>query len=173
MTTVAATSTPISLDLTIICQDCVVGEHVTIGKGTVLHPKASITSLHGAPITIGENNIIEELVSIVNRSKEPMIIGAGNLFEVGSVIECKSIGNENIVEAKAKVSCGVTINNGCTIGAGCITPENEHYLDNSIVSGPTLHRINSTIPLEMHSATHIKHLEFLHKTLPNFHNMKK
>jgi dynactin-6 len=40
--------------------------NVTIGTGTVVHPKAKIIAEAG-PIIIGENNLIEEQVVIINR----------------------------------------------------------------------------------------------------------
>ncbi|GAM27934.1 hypothetical protein SAMD00019534_111100 [Acytostelium subglobosum LB1] len=169
----ATSTTHVSFENTIICQDCVVGDNVTIGKGTVLHPRATIISKNGAPIIIGDNNIIEELVTITNTSDQPMTIGSRNLFEVGSVIEAKSIGNDNVVETKAKVSAGTVIDNGCVVGACCITPENEHLKDCEGLYGPTLARTKSTIPRDMHNSTHDRHLELLHKTLPNFHQMKR
>ncbi|KYQ88335.1 dynactin subunit p27 [Tieghemostelium lacteum] len=160
---------------TIICQDCTINNGVTIGHGTVLHPKASITTEHGAPIEIGESNIIEEFVQIINRSKEKMIIGSNNLFEVGSLIECKLIGNENVIETKSKVYRDVVIGNSCVISAGSIVPENEILDDNTVYSVTDRNRLKFTspIPSESHMSIHPGHLEHLHKTLPNFHNMKK
>ncbi|EGG19330.1 dynactin subunit p27 [Cavenderia fasciculata] len=170
--TAAASSRPPVAITTIICVDCVVGESVKIGNGTVLHPRVSITSPHGAPIIIGEHNIIEEFVKIVNNTNEPMIIGSRNLIEVGSVIECKSIGNDNVIESKAKVSSGCTIGNGCSIGAGVTLYENDIIDDQTIISGPSLNRMKSSLPLDIHSGLHEKHLQELCRMLPQFHNMK-
>jgi len=169
-----STSPPI--DKTIICQDCVISNGVQIGVGTVLHPKASIIIEEGAgPIVLGENNIIEELVQIINRSKEKMIIGSNNLFEVGCIIECLSIGNQNVIESKSIISRDVVIGNGCSISAKSVIPEKQILNDNTVISetNSSFENFNSKIPVEMHESIHSSHLELLHKTLPKFHNMKK
>lgn len=70
----------------IIAQDTDIKGNVTIGSGTVIHPKAVIHVLHdgeGASIVIGNDCIIEELVQIVHSGKGTMVIGDANLFEVG------------------------------------------------------------------------------------------
>lgn len=48
-----------------MCQDVDLKGDITIGAGTVVHPKATILAL--GPIVIGQNCIIEESVIIVNR----------------------------------------------------------------------------------------------------------
>ena len=50
----------------VVCQDVQIVGDVTIGAGTVVHPKAKISALRG-PIVIGENCIVEELAAIVNK----------------------------------------------------------------------------------------------------------
>jgi dynactin-6 len=66
----------------IIPQDVTLRGAITIGTGSVLHPKCTIVAM-GGPIVIGIHCIIEENVVIVNRSKQTMIIGDYNLFQVG------------------------------------------------------------------------------------------
>ena len=66
----------------VVCQDVDLKGDITIGPGSVIHPKATIFAL-GGPIIIGSGCIIEEAVILVNRRKEVMRIGDNNLFEIG------------------------------------------------------------------------------------------
>lgn len=50
-----------------MCQDVELKGDITIGSGTVIHPKATIFAIAG-PIVIGANCIVEESSVIVNRS---------------------------------------------------------------------------------------------------------
>ena len=65
-----------------VCQDVELKGDITIGPGTVVHPKATVFAIAG-PIVIGSGCIIEEAAIIVNRRKEVMRIGDNNLFEIG------------------------------------------------------------------------------------------
>ena len=47
------------------------------------------------------------------------IIGNNNVFEVDSVIHCKKIGDNNVVESKAFVGRQTSLSNGCVVGAKC------------------------------------------------------
>ena len=49
-----------------VCTECDLKGDITIGKNTVVHPKAQIIAEAG-PIIIGENNLIEEQVQIINK----------------------------------------------------------------------------------------------------------
>jgi hypothetical protein len=66
----------------VVCQDVELKGDITIGPGTVVHPKATIFAIAG-PIIIGSGCIIEEAAIIVNRRKEVMRVGDNNLFEIG------------------------------------------------------------------------------------------
>lgn len=66
----------------VVCQDVDLKGDITIGPGSVIHPKATIFAL-GGPIVIGSGCIVEEAAIIVNRRKEVMRIGDNNLFEIG------------------------------------------------------------------------------------------
>ena len=54
----------------VVCQDVELKGDITIGAGTVVHPKVSIYAI-GGPIVIGSNNIIEEGAILVNRRGNP------------------------------------------------------------------------------------------------------
>eukprot|EP01132_Coremiostelium_polycephalum_P008432 gene8432-10351_t len=144
-----STSPPLR-EQALICQDCVVNPGVKIGGGTILHPKASILNQNGGTIEIGTNNIIEELVTIINTTNEKIIIGSNNLFEVGSVIECKTIGNNNVFEPKCKVSKGVEIGDGCVVSAGTTVPGNEIIQNSTVYSSTDTNvlKFKSDIPVE-------------------------
>ncbi|OJT01829.1 Dynactin subunit 6 [Trametes pubescens] len=51
----------------VVCQDVELKGDITIGAGTIVHPKATIFAIAG-PIVIGSGCIIEEGAIIVNRS---------------------------------------------------------------------------------------------------------
>ncbi|ORY92953.1 trimeric LpxA-like protein [Leucosporidium creatinivorum] len=96
---------------------------ITIGSGSVLHPRCSIVAYSG-PIVIGSNCIIEETVIIVNRTKGVMRIGDNNHFQVGCRIESPQIGHSNIFNPRCRTSPLITIGDHCSIGAGCIVLPN-------------------------------------------------
>lgn len=81
----------------VVCQDVDMKGDITIGAGTIVHPKATIFAA-GGPIVIGSGCIVEEGAIILNRyvvlcrslqyligyrRKEVMRIGDDNLFEIG------------------------------------------------------------------------------------------
>lgn len=87
--------------LSIVCKDAELSGAISIGEGTVIHPKCNIeSSLQSGGIEIGKYNIIEEGVQIVNYSKNKLIIGDYNRFRSGAIIQCKQIGNDNLVKQK-------------------------------------------------------------------------
>ncbi|KAK0545582.1 hypothetical protein OC846_004903 [Tilletia horrida] len=95
---------------------------ISIGSGTVIHPKATIVATQG-PIVIGSGCIIEEAATIINRQRTVMRIGDNNLFEVACRIESPRIGSYNTFEARSRTAQTVSIGSYCTIGAGCfLTP---------------------------------------------------
>jgi len=54
-----------------------------------------------------------------NRNQTVMIIGNNNVFEVASYSEALHIGDNNILEAKARLGRQTELSNGCIIGAKC------------------------------------------------------
>ncbi|TKY85409.1 hypothetical protein EX895_005571 [Sporisorium graminicola] len=102
----------------IVAQDADLRGEISVGSGTVIHPKATILALQGA-ISIGSNCIIEETAVIVNRRSAPIKIGDNNLFEVGCRIEAASIGSYNVFEVRSKVASNVAIGSHSVVGAGC------------------------------------------------------
>jgi len=154
-----------------VCQETEIVGEVIIGAGTVVHPKASIIA-EGGPIIIGENNIIEEHVIIRNHknAEVALTIGANNMFEVASQISC-NVGNNNLFETKSIAPSGVTIPNGCTIGAG-VTLQDEVINDNTIIFGVSnkTHQVKNA--QETHIALHSRQLDVLWKTLKNFHHLR-
>ncbi|KAG1714974.1 Dynactin subunit 6 [Nymphon striatum] len=144
------------------------------GARTIIHPKARIIAKSG-PIVIGENNLIEDQTQIIhkNNSNGPntsvMIIGNNNVFEVGSYSEAMRIGDNNILEPKAKVGPHVELTNGCSIGALCEISTQEVLPENTVIFGTNCdRRVQSERP-----APQNLQLDFLSKILPNYHLIKK
>ncbi|GAA5943833.1 hypothetical protein JCM3775_000203 [Rhodotorula graminis] len=104
---------------TVVVADCDLRGDITIGSGTVLHPRCTILAV-GGPIILGSNNIVEENAVIVNRLKQPMVVGDNNLFEVGCRIESPSVGDWNTFGIRSRVSPFVEVGSNCVVGAGCI-----------------------------------------------------
>ncbi|EPQ26915.1 uncharacterized protein PFL1_05550 [Pseudozyma flocculosa PF-1] len=102
----------------VIAQDAELRGEISIGSGTVIHPRAVVYAQQG-PISIGSNCIIEEMAAIVNRRPEPMQIGDDNLFEVGSRIEAAGVGSSNTFQVRCKVASTIRVGSYCNIGAGC------------------------------------------------------
>lgn len=102
----------------IIANEADLRGEISIGSGTVVHPKATILALQG-PISIGADCIIEELAVLVNRTGQAIKIGDANLFQTGCRIEAFAVGSNNVFEARSKVASNVSVANFCTVGAGC------------------------------------------------------
>ncbi|SNX84906.1 related to Dynactin 6 [Melanopsichium pennsylvanicum] len=103
----------------IIVADADLHGEISVGSGTVIHPKATVLALAG-PISIGSNCIIEESAAIVNRTSAPIRIGDNNLFEVGCRVEAASIGSYNVFEMRSKVAQNIKIGSYTVIGMGCM-----------------------------------------------------
>ncbi|KAG2219424.1 hypothetical protein INT45_010615 [Circinella minor] len=144
----------------VICQETYLQGEISIGAGTVLHPQCRIVAEKG-PIYIGKNNIIEENVTIFNKNASPLVIGDENVFEVGCYVEGAHIGNNNIVEARAKVLGTTTIGHHCIIGAACATEVNETISDMTVVYGSKSNRRQQSEVFPTQAALHARHLDYL------------
>jgi dynactin 6 len=140
-----------------VCQDVDMKGDITIGAGTIVHPKATIFAAQG-PIIIGSGCIVEEGTIILNRCvvvclslrclmyhrrKEVMRIGDDNLFEIGcrksasvlsiariesySGVECP-MGNFNTICTRARVHYTTRLSSYCVIGAGCLVVATEEEI---------------------------------------------
>uniref|UniRef100_A0ABD2VSY7 Dynactin subunit 6 n=1 Tax=Trichogramma kaykai TaxID=54128 RepID=A0ABD2VSY7_9HYME len=122
----------------IVCDEAVLKGDITIGRLTVIHPRANIIAEAG-PIIIGDGNIIEEMCTIINRGSGDLtttpvqIIGNYNIFEVDSTCEASKVGDNNILECKSFVGKEVELSNGCVVGVGCSMTEHEVVPENTIV----------------------------------------
>ncbi|KAL6050694.1 Dynactin subunit 6 [Balamuthia mandrillaris] len=158
----------------VVCKTAVLEGNIRIGKGTVLHPKCRVIA-EGGPIHIGSNNIVEELACIHNRSTtgETLEIGDNNAIEIGAVVHAKRIGNNNVIEAKAKLGEGCVIGNGCTIGMAVVVGSNDSVSDGTVVFGERNAQRKAEDAKEAHLAIHIRHLRILHQTLPKYNQVLK
>lgn len=164
----------------IVCNGAEFRGQVSIGARTVIHPRVRIIAEAG-PIIIGENNLLEEQTQIINSrhagegdedgDKAPIImrIGACNVFEVDSYCECKNVGDNNVLEAKAHVGADVTLTNGCIVGAACVVTAPEVIAENTVIYGDEcLRRLQADRP-----PPQTLQLDFLTKILPNYHHILK
>jgi len=155
-----------------VCKSAVLTGNVTIGKGTIVHPKCTISAESG-PIVIGDNNIIEEQVIIVNRRPggETLTIGSNNVFEVGASIEAASIGDANIFECRAMVGSQCVVGSGCIVGSGVFVPSETQLGDNEILSACFSSEVTKQDgAAKLHVMLHARHLEILQQTLKQFHH---
>ncbi|KZV67647.1 trimeric LpxA-like protein [Peniophora sp. CONT] len=159
----------------VVCQDVELKGDITIGAGTIVHPKATVFAIAG-PIIIGAGCIIEEAAIIVNRRKEVMRIGDDNLFEIQCRVECPSIGNSNTISTRARVHHTVRLSSHCVIGAGVLlVPTEDETLDPfTVVFGPAAERrIWSGRGRAQEADLRKKHAEYLRETLPKFNRLRK
>ncbi|XP_076346076.1 uncharacterized protein LOC143244745 isoform X2 [Tachypleus tridentatus] len=158
----------------VICKDCELKGDITIGSRTIIHPTARIIAEAG-PIIIGENNLVEEQVQIFNRtstggsdeSTPVLTVGNNNVFEVGS--SSLKIGDNNILESKAKLGRHVELTSGCVIGAMCEITTKEVIPENTVIFGKKCER---RIQAEKPTPQTLQ-LDFLTKVLPNYHHLRK
>lgn len=157
----------------IICEDTKIQGDVTIGNGTILHPRVSIIAESG-PIIIGEHNLIEEKAIIINKSdiesscNSSMVIGDYNVFEVGCRCESIKVGDYNIFETKSKTGRETAISNNCIIGSGCTVTNAEVLPENTAFYGT-----KSVTRVSQSHQTQILQMDFLNKVLPNYHRIVK
>ncbi|XP_014230858.1 dynactin subunit 6 [Trichogramma pretiosum] len=158
----------------IVCDEAVLKGDITIGRLTVIHPRANIIAEAG-PIIIGDGNIIEEMCTIINRGSGDLtttpvqIIGNYNIFEVDSTCEASKVGDNNILECKSFVGKEVELSNGCVVGVGCSMTEHEVVPENTIVySDQHLRREMRDRPNPQ-----MGQLDYLVKILPNYHHIVK
>jgi dynactin-6 len=175
----------------VVCQDVELKGDITIGPGTVVHPKATIFAIAG-PIVIGSGCIIEEAAIIVNRRKEVMRVGDNNLFEIGcrmssspfvpsvvdscAGVECPSIGNFNTISTRARVHHTVRVANYCVIGAAClVVPTDDETLDDyTSIFGPAAERRTWSGRGRVQEADlRLKHGEYLREMLPKFNRLRR
>ncbi|XP_002735293.2 dynactin subunit 6-like [Saccoglossus kowalevskii] len=98
-----------------------------------------------------------------------MTIGSYNVFEAGCRCEAIKVGNNNIVEAKAKVGRNTELSTGCIIGASCDVRSQETLPDNTVIFGALCNR---RLQAERPPPQTLQ-LDFLMKILPNYHHLKK
>ncbi|KAF8518372.1 trimeric LpxA-like protein [Hysterangium stoloniferum] len=159
----------------VVCQDVELKGDITIGAGTVVHPKATIFAL-ASPIVIGQGCIIEEGAIIVNRRKEIMRIGDDNLFEIGCRVESPSIGHANTISTRARVHHTVRLTSYCIIGAGCLVAPSEDEIleDFTVIYGSASERrIWSGRGKVQEMDLRKKHTEYLREMLPKFNRVRR
>ncbi|KAI9323805.1 trimeric LpxA-like protein [Dichotomocladium elegans] len=156
----------------IICHETDLRGEISIGAGTVLHPQCRIIAENG-PVYIGRNNIVEENVVIFNKNTSPLVIGDENVFEVGCYVEGSRVGNNNIIEARAKVLGSTIIGNHCVIGAACSTEVNETIEDKTVIYGSKSNRRLQSEIFQTQASLHARHLEYLREVLPKYNHLKK
>ncbi|KAI9144704.1 hypothetical protein BKA69DRAFT_1122145 [Paraphysoderma sedebokerense] len=166
---------------TILCQEAEIKGNISLGVGTVVHPKCRIISTKGGPILIGRNNIFEEGATIINNSTSGMVIGDENLFEVD--VAGKYVGHHNIIEPKAYVSENTTIGDNCVIGTACTTARNEVIPNDTVIFGGdnmktkvggfgTLGGGANNESRESENVLHARHLDYLREVLPKYNHTK-
>ncbi|KAJ8472830.1 hypothetical protein ONZ45_g5234 [Pleurotus djamor] len=160
----------------VVCQDVDLKGDITIGAGTIVHPKATIFAI-GGPIVIGNGCIIEESAIIVNRFGGLLYrIRDDNLFEIGCRVECPSIGNFNTVSTRARVHHTVRLSSHCVIGAGClVAPSEDEILDDfTTIYGPDAQRrVWSGRGKVQEADLRKKHVEYLREMLPKFNRLRR
>jgi len=159
----------------IVCQDVELKGDITIGSGTIVHPKATIFAIAG-PIIIGMGCIIEEGAIIVNRRKEVMRIGDENLFEIGCRVESPTVGDFNTISTRSRVHHTVRIASYCVIGAGCLlVPTEDQELDDyTVVYGSAAEqRTWSGRGKVQELDLRRKHAEYLREMLPKFNRLRR
>lgn len=93
---------------------------ILIGSGTIIHPRAVLSAKFG-PLTIGANNVVEEFAVLraPPQAENGIELADRNLIRCGASVEA-SLGTGNVVECKAQVLPGATLQSGCLIGQGVV-----------------------------------------------------
>ena len=133
----------------IVCKSAVLVGDISIGSGTVVHPFARIIAKTG-PVVIGDNNIIEEMAEVVNDGERDkvMILGSGNLIGVAASVSSLKMGNNNTVEARARLGRHTVLPYGCVLTPGeffniSAKPNQNHCHSNPWAPAGQSQRINT------------------------------
>eukprot|EP00947_MAST-08B_sp_MAST-8B-sp1_P003152 g3152.t1 len=165
----------------LVCEDATLEGNVTIGAGTVVHPRCSILAVDGGSIVIGSDCVIEEQVVITNGpGGGNVVVGDMNLFEVGARIEADKIGSCNVFEPKSALGAGVTVGDGCVVGAtaelAAVAVPNDTVVYRCGPEGKLHTRVQPRSKAR-HAAQISRYLDILREPesrccLLNFHNLK-
>ncbi len=139
---------------------------LSLGYGTILHPKATLI-VDGCSLIIGEYNIIEENViikvcprySALLEKEEPITIYIGNYnhFRIGSYLQNTSVENNCVINYKCHlIDCSIESN--CIVSP-CVELSNQFVVSkNSIIFRDLTSKDNSNFNVD----NHIKYIIALH-----------
>eukprot|EP00697_Spironema_sp_BW2_P007708 gnl/Spiro4/22066_TR10854_c0_g1_i1.p1 gnl/Spiro4/22066_TR10854_c0_g1~~gnl/Spiro4/22066_TR10854_c0_g1_i1.p1 ORF type:complete len:211 (-),score=57.61 gnl/Spiro4/22066_TR10854_c0_g1_i1:259-864(-) len=158
----------------LVAQEAELVGDITIGAGTIVHPKCEIRAVDG-PIIIGDDNILEERVVIENKRSagehgicSSIQIGSHNVFEMGCRVECATMGDANIVEPQAVLGRHTYVGSGCVIGTRVMWTDGL-VPNNTVVHSPPANLTRLVPELrEQHVAQQRCHLEVLRKLFPQY-----
>ncbi|KAJ5070060.1 dynactin 6 [Anaeramoeba ignava] len=164
----------------IICSKVWIEGDVSIGEGTIIHPDAELIAKDG-PIKIGKNNIIEEKCIIINQKKnendqvETLEINDYNYFEVGSYVESRKIGDNNIIGIFSNLGKNITLQNGVVINPKVDLSNESMILKTNTIAfqKPEIHFHEIPNQENFNHEQIVSHLERLRKLLPQFHELKE
>jgi sugar O-acyltransferase (sialic acid O-acetyltransferase NeuD family) len=111
----------------IISTHAYVGESVSIGKGSIIAPRAVLT----ADIILGEHTIINVGVTIAHDCRLGDYVTVSPGAHIAGNVE---LGDGVFVGIGATISNNIKIANGCVIGAGTVVIE-DVLVENSVVVG--------------------------------------
>lgn len=108
---------------------------LTIGAGSIVHPKACIQATHG-PVSIGAGCILEEWAVVRCTAANPQGISVGDcsLIRVGAVIE-GNVGEGCVIECRAQVGPQASVPPGCVIGPTIVLSDCSDMQSNTILYG--------------------------------------
>ncbi|PPQ63264.1 hypothetical protein CVT24_006789 [Panaeolus cyanescens] len=160
----------------IVCQDVELKGDITIGAGSIVHPKATIFAIAGPIARSPRHHYRDSNLGGSFRRKEVMRIGDDNLFEIGCRVESPSIGDFNTISTRARVHHTVRMGSYCAIGAGCLlAPTEDEVLDDyTVVYGPAAEqRTWSGRGTVQEADLRRKHAEYLREMLPKFNRVRR
>ena len=154
----------------IVCKDTKVdllnNGHLSLGYGTILHPKSTLI-IDGCSLIIGEYNIIEENVTIKvcpfynalleQYENKTIYIGNFNHFRIGSYLQNTSVENNCLIDYRANlVDCSVESN--CIVSP-CVELNNKFIVpENKIIFKDYSLREN----INFNKENHEKYIKELH-----------
>ena len=100
-----------------------------------------------------------------------MEIGNNNLFQVGCIIEAKSVGNNCVIAPKAYIGQGAIIGSNCVIGPSCIVKPGSVVDDNQILYCGSKRVKRNDSQQDASVLRHQKHIEHLFQVLPKYHSV--
>ena len=113
----------------------VVGDKISIGRGSSVWYNAVVRCSDDDPVEIGENTNIQDLCMVHTGHGHPVSVGNGVTVGHMCIIHGCTIGDNTLIGMGSTIMNGAEIGSNCVIGAGSLVTEGKVIPDGSMAFG--------------------------------------